>query len=49
MNDLILCEGKTDAILLSYYLGRMRGWESVRKGPKGLEIRADEEIGRAHV
>lgn len=47
MNDVILCEGKTDAILLSYYLGRMRGWESVRKGPKGLEIRADEERGES--
>lgn len=23
MNKLILCEGKTDAILLSYYLGRV--------------------------
>ena len=47
MNKLILCEGKTDAILLSYYLGKMRGWESTRKGPKGLEIRADEDRGES--
>jgi len=28
MNKLILCEGKTDAILLSYYLGKTAGWKS---------------------
>jgi len=27
MKKLILCEGKTDAILLSYYLNRRRGWQ----------------------
>lgn len=36
MNKLILCEGKTDAILLSYYLGKTAGWKFDRKGPKGL-------------
>jgi len=30
MNNLILCEGKTDAILLGYYLMRACGWESTR-------------------
>ena len=39
MNKLILCEGKTDAILLSYYLGRTAGWQYVKKGPNGLAIR----------
>ena len=40
MNKLILCEGETDAILLSYYLGRVSGWQYSKKGPSGLEIRA---------
>jgi hypothetical protein len=39
MNKLILCEGETDAILLSYYLRKVAGWEFCRKGPKNLEIR----------
>lgn len=38
MNKLIMCEGKTDAILLSYYLGRTAGWKFVKKGPSGLLI-----------
>ena len=38
MNKLILCEGKTDAILLSYYLGKTAGWKFVKKGPSGLAI-----------
>lgn len=38
MNKLILCEGKTDAILLSYYLGKTVGWNFVKKGPSGLKI-----------
>lgn len=47
MNKLILCEGKTDAILLSYYLERMRGWKYTRKSPKGLDIKVNEEIGES--
>lgn len=39
MNSVILCEGKTDAILLSYYLGKMSGWQPGAKPPKGLEIK----------
>lgn len=27
MNKLILCEGETDVILLSYYLGKVCSWE----------------------
>jgi hypothetical protein len=37
MNKLILCEGVTDAILLSYYLGKTAGWIYCR-GPKELQI-----------
>ncbi len=42
MNKLILCEGKTDAILLSYYLEKVSGWKYSSKSPKGLNIKADE-------
>ena len=31
MRSIILCEGKTDAILYSYYLGKVCGWESLDK------------------
>lgn len=40
MNKLILCEGETDAILLSYYLERVAGWAYSKKCPQGLSIRA---------
>lgn len=43
MNKLILCEGETDAVLLSYYLGKVAGWEYSKKGPNGLAIRATEQ------
>lgn len=46
MNKLILCEGKTDAILLSYYLEKTCGWTH-RNAPKGLDIRADETRGES--
>jgi hypothetical protein len=41
MNKLILCEGATDAVLLSYYLERRAGWQYSRKSPKNLDIRVD--------
>lgn len=41
MNKLILCEGATDAILLSYYLGRTAGWKFCRKPPRNLTIKED--------
>lgn len=41
MNKVILCEGETDAILLSYYLGKVAGWKYSRKGPENLNIQAD--------
>ena len=43
MNKLILCEGKTDAILLSYYLERICGWTFTKVAPKGAQIIADEK------
>ena len=42
MSKLILCEGKTDAILLSYYLEKTCGWTH-KNAPKGLDIKAVEE------
>lgn len=41
MNKVILCEGVTDAILLSYYLEKTAGWKYC-KGPKHLSIRETE-------
>lgn len=41
MNKLILCEGATDAILLSYYLEHCAGWKFSRKAPANLNIKAD--------
>jgi hypothetical protein len=46
MNKLILCEGKTDAILLSYYLEKTCGWTH-RNAPKSLDIKADETKGES--
>ena len=40
MNSLILCEGATDAILLSYFLGKVSGWTYSAKAPAGLNIRS---------
>ncbi|MBQ2986562.1 MAG: hypothetical protein IJE23_03670 [Tyzzerella sp.] len=39
MNKLILCEGETDAILLSYYLGKIAGWKYCEKAPKNIDIK----------
>jgi hypothetical protein len=41
MNKLILCEGETDAILLSYYLGKVAGWKFCKKPPKNIDIKPD--------
>ena len=43
MNKLILCEGATDAILLSYYLERVAGWKFSHKNPQGTAIRATKQ------
>lgn len=44
MKNIIFCEGKTDAILLSYYLGKVAGWEFDNKLTRktGLPIRNNE-------
>lgn len=50
MNKLILCEGKTDAIFLSYYLERVCGWTHKfpkREIPKGFDISADNVKGES--
>ncbi len=46
MNKLILCEGKTDAILLSYYLEKTCGW-TPRNTLKNLAIKADDSKGES--
>ena len=38
MNKIILCEGETDAILLSYYLDKVAGWKFCKKGPADGEF-----------
>ena len=43
MNKLILCEGKTDAILLSYYLEKVAGWKYTTKSPSGLKFKKSNE------
>jgi len=42
MNSVILCEGATDAVLLSYYLNKVSGWEFCKKAPEHLDIRESE-------
>lgn len=34
-------EGETDAILLSYYLGKVAGWKFCKKPPANIAIKAD--------
>lgn len=41
MNKLILCEGGNDAILLSYYLGKVSGWKFCKKPPQDIAIKPD--------
>ena len=41
MNKIILCEGETDAILLSYYLGKVSGWSFCKKPPANIAIKPD--------
>lgn len=47
MNSIILCEGRTDAILLSYYLCKVYGWCYSNKPPKAysrVEAGENQEI-----
>jgi hypothetical protein len=43
MIKVILCEGKTDAILLSYYLEKVSGWKYSKKMPKNFAIKPDND------
>ena len=43
MIKVILCEGKTDAILLSYYLEKVSGWKYSKKMPKNFTIKPDSD------
>lgn len=43
MSKLILCEGKTDAILLSYYLRKIAGWNFTKKGPGGVNLQPPKD------
>lgn len=47
MNKLILCEGETDAILLSYYLQRTCGWTFSKRAPAGVNIKAEKIHGES--
>lgn len=38
MKNIIFCEGKTDAILLSYYLENVAGWKFNKKLNKKIEL-----------
>lgn len=44
MKRIILCEGKTDAILISYFLERRFGWSYTRKRLIGLPVYQDNEV-----
>jgi len=44
MKKIILCEGKTDAILLSYFLIRRFGWEYIKGQIVGLPINKENEV-----
>lgn len=40
MTRIILCEGETDLVLISYYLGKVCGWSYTRK-PKNIKLKLD--------
>ncbi|MDD1475219.1 hypothetical protein MEO41_28720, partial [Dolichospermum sp. ST_sed4] len=44
MKKIILCEGKTDAILLSYFLIKKFGWQFIRGQVFGLPSNKDNEV-----
>lgn len=43
MMNLIICEGKTDAIFLSYYLNKQYGWVHNKKESKKPIIKLDDD------
>lgn len=46
MTRIIMCEGETDLILISYYLERVKGWKYTST-PKGLSINFTEQENKA--
>lgn len=46
MNSLMLCEGKTDAILLSYYMKNVFGWVPLRKAPASINIQVERNTNQ---
>ena len=46
MTRIILCEGETDLILISYYLERTKGW-TYTGSPKGLKLYFSEQDNKA--
>ena len=46
MTRIILCEGETDLILISYYLERTKGWKYAGC-PNGLKLNFSEQDNRA--
>lgn len=46
MTRIIMCEGETDLILISYYLEKVKGWV-YNSTPKGLTINFTEQENKA--
>lgn len=47
MKSIILCEGKTDLILLSYYLDKVAGWRSIdKKENKSCKLKLKDKINK---
>lgn len=46
MTRIILCEGETDLILISYYLEKVKGWKYTGM-PKGLTVNFSEQDNKA--
>lgn len=44
MKRIILCEGKTDALLISYFLKKKFRWSHIKKQVIGLPINQDNEV-----
>jgi hypothetical protein len=44
MKEIILCEGKTDAILLSYFLIRKFGWKYIKEQVVRLPVNNENEV-----
>ncbi len=43
MKIVLLCEGKSDAILISYLLEKLSGWTHMKKAEKKMSIATDEK------